>query len=149
MWLTTGLSAWLILVLKAPMNGVAIAGLFTIAGFAVFGKNPVNVLPIWLGISLYSMQHKTPLVTYIAAYLFGTAIGPIASYFWFAAPLNLLPRIVLGVTAGILAGYLIPPISTFTAKLHQGMNLYNVGFSIGSLEHCLPWDFGYWDGTYP
>jgi hypothetical protein len=45
--------------------------------------------------------------------------------------MELLPRLVLGVLAGILSGYLIPPISTRTAKLHQGTNLYNVGFSIG------------------
>ena len=131
LWLTTGLSAWLLLWIGAKVNGLVIAGLFTIAGFAVFGKTPINVLPIWLGITLYSFQHKTTRSTHTAGYLFGTAIGPIASYFWFAAPLELLPRLVVGLTAGILAGYLIPPISTQTAKLHQGMNLYNVGFSLG------------------
>ena len=131
LWLTTGLSAWLLVWIGAKVNGLVIAGLFTIAGFAVFGKTPLNVLPIWLGISLYSRQHKTAPSSHTAAYLFGTAIGPIASYFWFAAPIELLPRLVVGLTAGILAGYLIPPISTQTAKLHQGMNLYNVGFSLG------------------
>jgi hypothetical protein len=115
----------------AKLNGLVIAGLFTIAGFAVFGKNPVNILPIWLGITLYSMRHKTTRSTHTAAYLFGTAMGPIASYFWFAAPVGLFPRIVLGVLAGVLSGYLIPPISRRTAKLHQGTNLYNVGFTIG------------------
>ena len=131
LWLTTGLSAWLMVWIRAKFNGLLLAGLFTIAGFAVFGKNPLNILPIWLGITLYSIQHKTTRSTHTAGYLFGTAIGPIASYFWFAAPMELLPRLVLGVLAGILSGYLIPPISTRTAKLHQGTNLYNVGFSIG------------------
>ena len=131
LWLTTGLSAWMLVWIGAKLNGLVIAGLFTIAGFAVFGKNPVNILPIWLGITLYSMRHKTTRSTHTAAYLFGTAMGPIASYFWFAAPVGLFPRIVLGVLAGVLSGYLIPPISRRTAKLHQGTNLYNVGFTIG------------------
>jgi len=30
-----------------------------------------------------------------------------------------------------LAGYLILPIASRTIKLHQGMNLYNIGFSLG------------------
>lgn len=131
LWLTTGLSLWLMLWINASFNGVVLAGLFTIAGFAVFGKNPINIVPIWIGITLYSLQHKTPRSTYTAAYLFGTAIGPITSYFWFAAPVGLISRILLGLAAGLLAGYLIPPVSSVTAKLHQGMNLYNVGFSIG------------------
>lgn len=130
-WLTTGLSIWLLVWIKAPFSGIVLAGLFTVAGFAVFGKNPINILPIWLGITFYSVHHKTARSSHTAAYLFGTGIGPISSYLWFAAPVGLIPRILLGVVAGIVAGYLIPPISSFTPKVHQGMNLYNNGFTIG------------------
>ena len=148
LWLTTGLSVWLVLYIKAPFNGLVIAGLFTIAGFAVFGKNPLNVVPVWLGITLYSHQFHTKRSSHTAAYLFGTAIGPVASYFWFAAPVGLLPRIVLGLLAGMLAGYLIPPIASRTIKFHQGMNLYNIGFSLGIIGtlftiglRVLGWEF--------
>jgi hypothetical protein len=130
-WLTTGLSAMLLLAIKAPFNGVAIAGLFTIAGFAVFGKTPLNVLPIWMGITLYAYQTNTPRSQWTAAYLFGTAMGPIASYLWAVPPMALIPRMVLGVVGGVIAGYLIPPVSIRTPKLHLGYNLYNIGFTIG------------------
>ncbi len=131
LWITTGVSAWLVLWIKAPWNGVTVAGLFTIAGFAVFGKTPINVLPIWIGITLYARVSKTLPSKWLAAYLFGTAIGPIVSYLWIIPPYGALTRLVLGLVGGIITGYLIPIISVQTAKLHQGYNLYNIGFTIG------------------
>jgi len=131
LWITTGLSAWLVVWIKAPWNGVTIAGLFTIAGFAVFGKTPFNILPIWMGITLFARVTETPPSKWLAAYLFGTAIGPIASYLWVVPPYGEVPRLMLGIIGGIIAGFLIPIISVQTAKLHQGFNLYNIGFTIG------------------
>ena len=37
----------------------------------------------------------------------------------------------LGIAVGVLIGFVLPPIASFTARVHQGYNLYNVGFSAG------------------
>ena len=39
---------------KVPMVGASIAAIFTMIGFAFFGKNILNILPIIFGVYLYS-----------------------------------------------------------------------------------------------
>jgi hypothetical protein len=50
--------------------------------------------------------------------------------------LNNLPsgvRWVAMAGCGVLVGFLIPAIASFTIRVHQGYNLYNVGFAAGIL----------------
>ena len=42
---------------------------------------------------------------------------------------KLLPLIVIGT----IIGFIIPPLTAFTKKIHQGYDLYNVGFAAGLL----------------
>ncbi|MFA5481684.1 MAG: DUF1576 domain-containing protein, partial [Bacilli bacterium] len=53
-WLTTWLSIIVLYVIKARFNGVALAGVLTIAGFAFFGKNLWNFVPVWLGFFIFA-----------------------------------------------------------------------------------------------
>ena len=131
MWILVFVSISLLGFTKTRLNGLHIAGLFTIAGFAFFGKTLLNAIPIWIGIYIYGRLHQKPQGSLLGAYYFGTAIGPIVSFMWFAAPIGLVYQIILGLSIGILTGYLIPIIAGYAAKLHKGYNLYNIGFTIG------------------
>ncbi|MFU8793584.1 MAG: DUF1576 domain-containing protein [Acholeplasmataceae bacterium] len=130
-WVTTFLSVFLFRILNVRFTGSIIAGLLTIAGFAFFGKTPLNVLPIWIGLFLYAWTNKQPAKNYIVIMMFATGIAPIVSYLLFGAGFQLIIAIPLALFVGILTGYVIPPLSTKAIKFHQGYNLYNVGFTIG------------------
>lgn len=130
-WATTFLSVLLFRVLKVKFTGSIIAGILTIAGFAFFGKTPLNVLPIWLGLFIYAWVNKQPAKNYIVIMLFATGIAPIVSYLLFGAGFKLIVAIPVALFAGVVTGFVIPPLSTRAIRFHQGYNLYNIGFTIG------------------
>lgn len=50
------------------------------SGFALFGKNFVNIWPILAGSFLYARFRREPLGTYIHIGLLTTALSPLVSY---------------------------------------------------------------------
>ena len=56
--LVLGFAILLIHLQKIPFTGLTMAVLYINAGFALFGKNPVNVLPMLLGTWLYARFHR-------------------------------------------------------------------------------------------
>ena len=108
-----------LLIVGGEINGPTIGGIFTMCGFAAFGKHPKNVLPIMLGVLLSSfiMVHDISNPSVILAALFGTALAPIAGQF--------------GWHWGILAGIIHASVVLNVGILHGWMNLYNNGFSAG------------------
>jgi hypothetical protein len=133
MWILVFASIALLGLSNSKVNGLHVAGLFTIAGFAFFGKTLLNALPIWLGILIYTKIKKKSQAELLGAYFFGTAIGPVVSFVWFSSPVTLPLQMVYGTAIGILTGMLIPIFSSYAVKFHQGYNLYNIGFTIGLL----------------
>jgi hypothetical protein len=131
MWILVFASIALLGLSKSKVNGLHVAGLFTIAGFAFFGKTLLNALPIWLGILIYAKIKKKSQAEMLGAYFFGTAIGPVVSFVWFSSPVSFPLQMVYGTAIGILTGILIPLLSSVALKFHQGYNLYNIGFTIG------------------
>lgn len=100
-------------------NGPVLGGLYTMVGFAAFGKHPLNIIPIMTGVwlatfvSIYQPSSPGPLL----AALFGTTLAPIAGQF--------------GPVIGILAGFVHLFIVSKIGFIHGGLNLYNNGFSAG------------------
>ncbi len=119
--------------LKINFNGVTIASLFLIAGFAFFGKNIFNVWFIVIGVYLYSKTQKEKFAKYIYIALFGTAISPIVTEIMFTTSSPFFVRIVLGALIGIGIGFILPPLSSYLLRVHQGFNLYNIGFTAGMI----------------
>ncbi len=117
--------------LDLDMSGSIIAALFLMAGFAFFGKNIYNSIPITLGVYLNSVYTKQPFEKNILPALYGTSLGPFVSYITFGLDLPLLLGMGLGICAGILIGFIIPPLAASTLRFHSGFNLYNVGFTTG------------------
>lgn len=115
------------------MNGPIIAAAFTIMGFAFFGKNLYNVIPIVLGVYLRARYQKTVLGKLLLPALFGTALGPLVSQVTFGFDFPLYLSIPLGIFFGVLVGFILPPLANHFIPFHQGFNLYNIGFTAGMI----------------
>ncbi len=118
---------------RIKLSGPTVAAVFTMLGFGLFGKTPLNVAPIILGVYVAARIAGKKFGEYILIALFGTALGPLVSLVavelglpgWFA--------IVAASAAGVAAGVLLPAVSVVMLRMHQGYNLYNIGLTSGFL----------------
>lgn len=127
----TLLSLGLIKLTKAAFTGAVIAAVFTMLGFAFFGKNLYNTIPIVLGVLAYAKATKQPFSGVLLHAMFGTALSPLVSELSFNLGLPLYVGIPLSFAAGMLTGVLIVPLSIHFVRFHQGFSLYNIGFTAG------------------
>ena len=114
-----------ILVIGADLNGPTIGGIFTIAGFAAFGKHPRNIAPIMIGVFIGSLAKPwyASDASIVLAALFGTTLAPIAGRF--------------GWHWGIGAGFVHSCAALAVGPVHSGLNLYNNGFAAGIVAAVL------------
>lgn len=119
--------------LKAPFTGLTIAAIFINAGFALFGKNPINMLPILLGTYIYAHVHGAKMSRYIYTALFGTCLSPLVTEMAYLLPFGQSTNLIFALFIGILIGFTLPTLAMHTASMHMGYNLFNVGFAAGIL----------------
>jgi len=119
--------------LRINITGVSIAAIFLMGGFALFGKNILNIWFIIGGVFLYSRVQKEKFHKYIYIALFGTSMSPIVSEILFSIDRPLWVRISFATVVGITIGFVLPPLSTYLLRVHQGYNLYNIGFTSGMI----------------
>lgn len=107
------------LIVGTTLNGPILAAIFTVMGFGAYGKHPLNIIPILLGVYLAaSIKIWDAGSTHvIIASLFGTTLAPISGVF--------------GPIAGIVAGFLHLSTTMNVGVIHGGTNLYNNGFAGG------------------
>lgn len=127
----------LVIIQKIPFTGLTLAALFINAGYAFWGKNPVNILPILIGTTLYAWSHRARLNRYIYTALFGTCLAPLVTELVFLLPYSKSVNLLIAITVGIFIGFVLPPLSMHTASMHMGYNLFNVGFSGGILAFVI------------
>lgn len=121
---------------KDPLNGFTLVVLGLMSGFSLFGKNIFNMWPFILGAFLFAKLIRQPFVKYSNVALMSSALAPIVSFICFSQglkPLNLLAGILLGT----VIGFLLPSLSSYTFKIQNGMNLYNMGFACGLVALIL------------
>lgn len=125
MCLMLGIYLSLVLALGVELNGPILGGLLSIMGFSGFGKHPRNALPVSLGVFLGALLLGQPLteLRFVLALLFGTGLSPIAGFY--------------GLHYGVVAGFLQYNLSATVFGLHQGLSLYNNGFSTGFVAAFL------------
>ena len=116
---------------KVQLSGSTFAAIFTMMGFALFGKTPVNIIPIIIGVYISGKLVGRSFSEYIIIALFGTALGPLVSLITYELGLCGLSAIAVGTAAGIATGFLLPAIAVSMLHFHQGYNLYNLGLSCG------------------
>jgi hypothetical protein len=120
--------AWLI---RARFNGYLLSAIFTLAGFAFFGKNIFNIMPIFLGVFLYDrIFNHQPLKDLIAPLLFGTTLGPVVSQVAFGFDFGWW-GIAAGIALGVICGVLLAALMNHIYSFHLGFNLYNTGTTGG------------------
>ncbi len=116
---------------RVSVSGAVIAAVFTIAGFALFGKNVANIWPGFLGAYLYALASRRPFGENIVVALFGTALAPLSSEMAFGLGVPVPWNYLLAVAVGAGAGFVLSPVSRHTLDFHRGYNLYNTGFAAG------------------
>lgn len=129
----------ILMIVGIPFLSIQVAGVFTIIGFAAFGKHPLNTLPILAGTiigftvisfidspftNLLPSNHPDAAYRstigihgYTAAILFSTTLAPISKEF--------------GWKAGIIAGFYHMMVIVIGGNFQGGFNLYNNGWMGG------------------
>jgi len=114
---------------KMPFTGLSVACLFMMGGFALLGKNVINSIPILLGGFLYACYKSESFSKYTYLSLFATCLSPMVSFFMLHTGAEV--HYVAMMLGGALIGFVVPAIAGYTVRIHQGYNLYNVGFAAG------------------
>ena len=131
--LVMAISLLLLWVTKTPLTGNILSRSMLMAGFALFGKNIMNIIPFILGVYIYCYIRKLPMVNYTAAALYSCALAPIVSAVSSNENLNSFLRIPLGILCGALISYILIPIAEHSFGAHMGYTLFNYGFAGGLL----------------
>ena len=116
---------------KLRINGLIIAAFFTVIGFSFFGKNLINIPPIFLGGIAYSRYQKISFRNVVLVIMFGTALSPIVSELMFSGIISEKYNIPAGIIIGVFIGFIVVPLSSHMLRFHDGFNLYNIGFTAG------------------
>jgi len=128
--IVTAISICVLYVADDILNGMTLVVIGLMSGFSLFGKNFVNIWPILIGTWLYTRYRKEPFGAFANIGLMATALAPIVSYI---ALDNGWGHPILGIAAGLVIGFIMPPLAAYTYRIQNGMNLYNVGFACGLL----------------
>lgn len=118
---------------KVKLSGPTFAAVLTLLGFGLFGKTPLNVIPVILGVFLSGKFIGKSFKEYIIIALFGTALGPVVSFAAVELGLTGGVAVLAGMAMGIAAGFILPALAVSMLHLHQGYNLYNMGLTCGFL----------------
>ena len=134
--LVTGIAVSVLYLSGDRLNGMTMVEIGLMAGFSLFGKNFINIWPILMGAWLYAKVRREPVGGYMGIGLMATALAPIVSYF---ALDNGWGGPIEGMLVGLVIGFIMPPLATYTYRIQNGMNLYNVGFACGLVAFiCVP-----------
>lgn len=118
---------------KMRINGLLIAAVMTVIGFSFFGKNILNVLPIYFGGYLYSKYQRIPMKNVILVIMFSTALAPMVSEITYGGIFSDGVNYIMGIATGTFIGFMIVPLASHMLRFHDGYNLYNIGFTAGLL----------------
>ena len=130
----------------AKMGGAAVAALFLVLGFALFGKNLLNIWSIVAGVFLYSRFKGEPFATHINTAFFGVALAPIFSEILFSSAIPMTLSLPLAIVTSLVIGFILPPAAAQLFKAHMGFTLYNMGFTaglVGTLVVALYKSYGF------
>lgn len=131
------INIYIIYKLKLKINGILIAAIFTTIGFSFIGKDIFNIWPLYIGGYLYSKHQKISFKNVIIIIMFSTSLSPLVGEIAFGLQLPLSIGLSLGILFGISIGFIITPVASHLIKIHDGYNLYNVGFAAGIIGSII------------
>lgn len=134
--LVTAISICILYLAQDVLNGMTLVEIGLMSGFALFGKNIINIWPILIGSWLYAKAKREPVGSCAGIGLMATALAPIVTYISLD---NGWGNPITGTLTGVIIGFLIPPLARYTYRIQNGMNLYNMGFACGLMAMiCVP-----------
>ena len=125
---------------RVKASGGIIMGFWLILGFAFFGKNLVNTIPLVIGVWLFAKFKKMPFRDVAVTTMMCASVAPIVSevaYLTSSVQVGGMYLVqpagaVVGLLIGILVGFIFAPLAAAMGKVHGGYLLYNAGF-VGGL----------------
>ncbi len=123
----------------AKITGGTVLAYFLTIGFASYGMNPLNILPLMLGVVVYSLIKKQPFGKNLNFFMFSTAIAPLITHVLFYYPVVgeephlTLMGVVLALIVGVVFGCAMPALCAHSPGFHKGYDLYNAGPAAGFL----------------
>jgi len=117
--------------------GVHIMAVWLSMGFAFFGKNVFNMIPLTFGVWLYAKYKKEEFSKYYLAALLVATLSPSISEIAFMGVFSPIAEITVGILIGFCVGFIFPVVSAESLKVHRGFQLYNMGFSGGLIATLL------------
>ncbi|AMC92527.1 hypothetical protein AOC36_00510 [Erysipelothrix larvae] len=125
------ISVFLIRFSKGSFSGPALASVFLMIGFAFFGKNVLNIVPILCGTFLYSFVFKEPYKDIVHIALLATCFAPVFDEVYYLVDKSVALNFTVAFLVSMSFGFITKPVSRMVYKAHDGFNLYNVGFAAG------------------
>jgi len=122
---------------KIKPSGAIIMALWLTAGFAFFGKNIFNMMPLTFGVWLFAKFKKEPFATYALASLLVATLSPVVGEFTFMGRFSIPLEIAIGVLLGFLIGFIFPPVTAHMVRMHSGYDLYSMGFAGGLIAMII------------
>jgi hypothetical protein len=117
----------------AAIGGAAVACLFLVLGFGLFGKSLVNVWFIVAGVYAFARYKREPFSRHINVAFFGAALAPIFTEILFSSTLPLHFSLPLAMGTTLLLGFVLVPAAAHLFTAHMGYSLYNIGWVAGIL----------------
>lgn len=114
----------------SDFRGLQMAAVGIYTGYAFFGSNPLNTIPIIVGVSLFAIWSGHNVKLYTAVSMFSCAMAPVVSFIMFKTDMGIW-SVILAILTGIFIGFIAPPLAEEFLKFHQGFSLYNMGFTTG------------------
>ena len=128
---------------EAKVTAGTVLAYFLTLGFCSYGIHLLNILPLMLGVFVYSKLRRQPFGRFINLAMFSTAVAPLISEALFRYPNAAethgvtLPGVVLALGIGIVVGCAMPALCAHSPAFHKGYNLYNAGPAAGFLCFLL------------
>ena len=148
----------LLIIFKTPSTGRIMLALFLTLGFSLFGKNLINMLPIFFGVWLHAKVLKKDFSSYLVPAMVSGTVAPIVSEIAFLYDNFSITRIIIAIISGLFIGFIFPVVMEASKRMHRGYNLYNGGvtggfiatFSVG-IFYALGYEIipeSYWDNEH-
>lgn len=127
-------SVYVLMRMDLKPNGSIFLSMFLLFGFGFFGKNLLNVLPIFWGVYLYSKKKGHPMRNYIIIALLSSCLAPAVNQIFILVTDNVPISFILSTLGGMLIGFIMPPLSSHCVRVHEGFILSNAGFAAGFIS---------------
>lgn len=127
----------------AKVTGGTVLAYFLTVGFSSYGMNILNIIPLMLGVVVYSLIKKQAFGKNLNFFMFSTAVAPIITQVLFYYPvmgeephLSLL-GVVISLIIGVVVGCAMPALCAHSPGFHKGYDIYNAGPAAGFLCFLL------------